>query len=379
MESSNRCAGVELSGTRCSLSSVDRSAYCSYHLPRPNIKNRLEVKSRQKSNPMAKLKISVPVEECSICLDITNEPLYILKCCQNTSHFSCLEKLMKPECPFCRAPLDIFSTATRNEMIQRETRVVREYQNDFPDGFPEMMVIPIGPIDFLRLLLPDAYVHSPHPPHPLMNVAGTHHGEINPRLAPIHGDSSHDPESEIEEVYVHMMPYPHLHVRRSSSRSSQSSRIPHVRPIVTAPSRPIVMPPVRPISIVPVRPTPTGSILLPGVRPDVPLSTNVPSNSTLPVLPGLSASPLQYSPPHVRPVEQRVRTNRHHQRRMPGMPHLDNLLTDTIMNLVQYINDPTDNRQIEEKLTGFINNMASAGMSSDIIAETIAFAGTLFD
>ena len=377
MESSNRCAGVELSGTRCSLSSVDRSAYCSYHLPRPNIKNRLEVKSRQKSNPMAKLKISVPVEECSICLDITNEPLYILKCCQNTSHFSCLEKLMKPECPFCRAPLDIFSTATRNEMIQRETRVVREYQNDFPDGFPEMMVIPIGPIDFLRLLLPDAYVHSPHPPHPLMNVAGTHHGEINPRLAPIHGDSSHDPESEIEEVYVHMMPYPHLHVRRSSSRSSQSSRIPHVRPIVTAPSRPIVMPPVRPISIVPVRPTPTGSI--PGVRTDVTLSTNVPSNSTLPVLPGLSANPLQYSPPHVRPVEQRVRTNRHHQRRMPGMPHLDNLLTDTIMNLVQYINDPTDNRQIEEKLTGFINNMASAGMSSDIIAETIAFAGTLFD
>ncbi len=378
MESISQCTGANPNGSRCKLTSINRSAYCTYHLSyilNGSInKNQHRGKCGPKSTKfMAKLKIIKPTEECPICMDITKEPLYLLKCCRTVSHYSCLSKSMKPECPFCRKSLDIFTSETKDRMNRRENQHTRDYQDNLShletDGLIGLLMRPIGPVNLFRASGPDNFVYSPHPPHPLMDV-------LSDGMILIGSNTTAD---GIEDIYIHLTPEPHYHVRDRPRQRQRQRR--HVNRV----------PPVRPISINVVRPgstvnSPSTRTTAPPVQSTVPLSTG---NLTLPVLPGLSDIPMPIpqirpSPPQTihqvsRDLPRRSRTRPDSSTRSMGFPHLDDMLTDSIMYLLHCINDPNDNRQYRDKITDFLNNMSDAGMSPEIIAETFAFAAATFN
>ncbi len=49
--------------------------------------------------------LSKPSEECSICMDDSKELAFILPCCHQKIHISCLNKLESSICAFCRSDI----------------------------------------------------------------------------------------------------------------------------------------------------------------------------------------------------------------------------------------------------------------------------------
>lgn len=60
--------------------------------------------------PENQIKIKSPTDECHICMDESTEPVYVLPCCKQVIHVSCLDKCPNNKCPYCQTNIESKST-----------------------------------------------------------------------------------------------------------------------------------------------------------------------------------------------------------------------------------------------------------------------------
>jgi len=138
MARSRRCIGINSKEKRCRNMTKQENRYCYNHQKQSSGITFIQ----HKPDP------NTIIGECPICMIETEERLTKLSCCNEriiknvkkekdatddheikAVHFSCLKKMMKPNCPFCNAKLDIFDKNTEKEMNSRREQYIGRFHN----------------------------------------------------------------------------------------------------------------------------------------------------------------------------------------------------------------------------------------------------------
>lgn len=123
--SSNRCLGLTKTKKSC-RNKVAKDTYCHFHLHQ-----RKQLIERLVNKP-----VSTPTEQltiydrcCSICLSDVELTEDVQLRCGHFHHKSCLEGVIKPECPVCRGPLVFKNTNSFNmDKIKERQQDEKEIQ-----------------------------------------------------------------------------------------------------------------------------------------------------------------------------------------------------------------------------------------------------------
>jgi len=115
------CKGLTCKNVPCKNRTRSKSGYCRHHIG-------------QKENKNLKVTTLSKPEECPICFESLNDEKEPLKC-GHWMHLECVKKHFKPECPVCRAPLDIKVTGSMcDPSIEFSTQFLEVFQYVPPEN-----------------------------------------------------------------------------------------------------------------------------------------------------------------------------------------------------------------------------------------------------